>query len=184
MKYDIEWVKEQYEAHPNLKYVFFWGHRPNPDGSIGKSCFSQWWESPFEHEKLTFKTAEHWMMYQKAVLFDDSKISTRILNVSTPAEAKKLGRQVKNFDDTLWKKNRGEVVVQGNYLKFSQHKDLLDFLLKTGRRVLVEASPVDDIWGIGLSQDANNIRDPHTWRGLNLLGFALMEARDRLSKGE
>ncbi len=184
MKYNIEWVKEQYDSHPNLKYIFFWGHRPNPDGSIGKSCFSQWWESPFEHENLTFKTAEHWMMCQKAVLFDDMEIAARIPDVRTPAEAKKLGRQVKNFDEALWMKHRNEIVIQGNYLKFNQHEDLCDFLLKTGTRVLVEASPVDNIWGIGLPQDADNIRDPHTWEGLNLLGFALMEVRDRLSEEE
>jgi len=182
MKYNIEWVKNQYEAHPNLKYIFFWGHRPNADGSVGKSCFSQWWESEFEHDDLHFKTAEHWMMYKKAELFEDMAIAKRILEVRTPAEAKKLGRQVKNFDETTWLAHREDIVMQGNLLKFRQHPDLQDFLLKTGTRVLVEASPVDNIWGIGLAKDAENIQNPDTWRGLNLLGFALMEVRDLLSE--
>jgi len=184
MKYNIEWVKKKYESRPNIKYIFFWGHRPNPDGSIGKSCFSQWWESEFEQDDLTFRTAEHWMMYKKAELFDDMEIARRILDVRSPAEAKKLGRQVKNFDEMTWLKHRSEIVVKGNCLKFSQHDDHRDFLLKTGTRILVEASPVDNIWGIGLAKDADNIQDPYTWKGLNLLGFALMEVRDRLSEEE
>ena len=179
MKYDIDWVKEQYESS-KAKYIFFWGHRPNADGSAGKGCFSQWWEDAFEKDGLVFKTAEHWMMYKKAELFNNPLIMEKIVAASTPGEAKKLGRQVSGFDQATWEEHRFDIVVEGNLLKFSQHANLKDFLLTTGNRILVEASPVDNIWGIGLAQDAKQVEDPSTWQGLNLLGFALMEVRDLL----
>jgi len=91
-----------------------------------------------------------------------------------------LGRQVKNYDDKLWLANRYEIVKQGNYHKFSQNKDLKTFLINTKDRVLVEASPVDPIWGIGMATDHKDVSNPEKWKGLNLLGFALMEVRDEL----
>ena len=96
------------------------------------------------------------------------------------AEAKKLGRQVRNFDQLLWEEKRYEIVKIGNYHKFSQDEHLATFLKQTGDRILVEASPYDNIWGIGLSADAQGIENPHNWKGLNLLGFALMEVRKML----
>ncbi len=179
-KYNLNWIKEQHNQNKKIKYLFFWGHRPNPDGSIGKSCLSQWWLSSFEKDQKEYKTAEHWMMYQKAVLFKDEEMAEKILVANTPGEAKKLGRKVKGFDHDTWEAHRDEIVVEGNVLKFSQHEEMKAFLLNTGERVLVEASPRDNIWGIGLSQDAEQIENPNTWKGLNLLGFALMEARDQL----
>lgn len=162
------------------KFIFFWGHSPSIDGSITKSCFSQWWNSPFSDENFTYKTAEHWMMAKKASLFDDIEIHNKIIDAKTPAEAKKLGRAVRNFDELKWNQHRTEIVIQGNVLKFSQHIELKKFLLQTGERILVEASPVDRIWGIGMKDDHPNVSNPMKWGGLNLLGFSLMEVRDIL----
>jgi len=164
------------------KYLFFWGHTPSKDGSVTKSCFSQWWEQPFTESDITYKSAEHYMMAKKALLFNDHEIMDKIIACASPAEAKKLGREVTGYDDALWLAHRFEIVKQGNYLKFSQHPLLKTFLLQTGDRVLVEASPVDEIWGIGMVADNPDAAYPEKWYGLNLLGFALMEVRDELAQ--
>ena len=180
MKYSTNWIKEKFDADEKIKYIFFWGHRKKKDGSLSQSCFSQWWEQSFLVEGKEYKTAEHWMMAGKAKLFDDQEILEKILLAKTPGEAKALGRKVRNFDNTTWEAHRYEIVKQGNLHKFSQHEDLKEFLLNTGDRVLVESSPVDFIWGIGMVKDKEGIDNPHNWRGPNLLGFALMEVRDEL----
>lgn len=165
-----------------VKYLFFWGHQPSKSGEINKSCFSQWWESEFTVDGITYKTAEHFMMAEKARLFKNEDIRMKIIESKSPAAAKKLGRQVEGFDQKVWEANRFEIVVRGNLSKFSQNKNLKEFLIKTNKRVLVEASPVDPIWGIGIAEDHNNASNPRKWRGLNLLGFALMEVRDLLKE--
>ncbi|MBN9414177.1 MAG: NADAR family protein [Candidatus Eremiobacteraeota bacterium] len=162
------------------KYIFFWGHRPLKDGSIGKSCFSQWWLSAFEVDGVAYASAEHYMMAEKARLFGDEASRLAILAAATPAEAKKLGAQVGGFTESTWVQHRFEIVVRGNQARFTQNPDLADFLRKTGDRVLVEASPLDRIWGIGLAEDDPRCQDPEQWLGPNLLGFALMEVRSRL----
>lgn len=177
MKYTIENI--QNTGKP-VKYLFFWGHQPSKNGNITKSCFSQWWETPFYIEKIEYKSAEHYMMAEKAKLFDCEEIRQKIINCKSPAAAKKLGRKVKNFNQSIWEENRFKIVKQANYAKFSQHKKLENFLLKTNKRILVEASPVDAIWGIGMAEDHENSYNPKKWRGQNLLGFALMEVRDEL----
>jgi ribA/ribD-fused uncharacterized protein len=174
MKYNIENIT------PESKFLFFWGHQPNKDGSISKTCLSQWWLSSFKVDKVIYKTAEHWMMAKKAELFNDEEVLEKIIKADSPAEAKKLGREVKNYDDKLWLANRYEIVKEGNYHKFSQNKALKTFLINTKERVLVEASPVDPIWGIGMASDHKDVLNPEKWQGLNLLGFALMEVRDEL----
>jgi len=126
-------------------------------------------------------TAEHHMMYQKAVLFGDSDAAERLLSASNPGEAKAIGREVLGFDQAKWDEHRFEIVVLANVAKFSSDPKLKEFLLYTGDRVLVEASPVDKIWGIGLAEDNPACENPHQWKGTNLLGFALMEVRDQLS---
>ena len=108
-------------------------------------------------------------------------ILDKILKAKSPAEAKKLGRKVSNYDENIWVENRFEIVKAGNYLKFSQNEELKNYLLNTNNRILVEASPVDPIWGIGLAHDHADANYPEKWKGLNLLGFALMEVRDELS---
>ena len=174
MKYNIQNIATE------NKFLFFWGHQPNKDGSISKTCFSQWWLSSFEVDKVIYKTAEHWMMAKKAELFKDHAILEKILQAKSPAEAKKFGREVKNYNETLWLAARFDIVKEGNYHKFSQNPELKSFLLNTKERVIVEASPVDAIWGIGMAGDHKDILNPEKWRGLNLLGFALMEVRDEL----
>jgi ribA/ribD-fused uncharacterized protein len=161
-------------------FLFFYGHRPLPVDRIGKACLSQWWPSSFTVEGNRYETAEHFMMAQKARFFGDLDAFARILVAPHPAEAKKLGRQVKGFDERAWRKHRFDIVVRGNLAKFSQSRRLEQFLLGTGEQVLVEASPTDRVWGIGLAASDPSSNRPEFWRGLNLLGFALMEVRDRL----
>lgn len=167
-------------AGARIKYLHFWGHRPRPDGRIGPSCLSQWWPSPFTVDGVEYATAEHWMMAGKARLFDDAEAERRVLAAGHPAEAKKAGRLVRGFDEAVWERERFRIVAEGSVHKFAAHADLREFLLGTGERVLVEASPVDRVWGIGLAADDEAASDPERWRGPNLLGFALMEARERL----
>jgi ribA/ribD-fused uncharacterized protein len=163
-----------------VDYLFFWGHQVAKDGSVGKSCFSQWYEAPFTVEGIAYRTAEHFMMAGKARLFGDAATCDRIIAARTPGEAKKLGRQIDNFDEAAWREARFDIVTRGNVAKFSQNAALGAFLLGTGQQVLVEASPVDAIWGIGLTATDAAAQDPRTWQGLNLLGYALMAARDEL----
>ncbi|WP_194206937.1 NADAR family protein [Superficieibacter sp. 1612_C1] len=165
-----------------VKYLWFWGHQPSASGEITASCFSQWWQgSPFTCDGVVYATAEHWMMAGKARLFGDEATLGKILHAATPGEAKKLGRQVTGFDEALWQSACFDLVCEGNYHKFAQHPALKTFLLNTRSRVLVEASPVDKIWGIGLAKDHPDAGTPSRWKGQNLLGFALMAVRDRLT---
>lgn len=122
------------------------------------------------------------MMAQKAILFDDLEALEAILASKSPADAKKLGRTVRNFQVGIWQQQCYEFVKKGNYFKFSQHENHRNFLLETASSVIVEASPYDKIWGIGLRQQDPRASHPSTWRGTNLLGFALMEVRDELVK--
>ncbi len=182
MKYTNKRIQEQYNKGENLKFLFFWGHQPNKDGGIGKSCFSQWWQSEFVIDTINYKTAEHYMMAEKARLFKDEEILQEILKVDHPHDAKKLGRKVSDFDPSVWNTHKFEIVVKGNEAKFSQNSLLKEFLLNTKERILVEASPRDRIWGIGMGQSNEKVMNPNLWRGQNLLGYALMEVRDMLIK--
>lgn len=163
-----------------LKHLAFWGHTPRPDGQPSAACLSQWWDSPFTIDGVDYPTAEHWMMAGKARLFGDEAALAQVLAAASPGAAKAAGRAVRGFDDADWEAARFELVVQGNVHKFTAHPDLRAFLLGTGDRVLVEASPRDRVWGIGLVAGDDRAQHPETWQGLNLLGFALMVARDRL----
>lgn len=178
--YNINWLIEKYESGYTFKHIFFWGHTNKYKEDVGKFCFSQWFESPFTVENITYKTAEHWMMAHKALLFGDNLNFDKIINCEKPGEAKELGRQVLGYDEQTWNDKKFEIVKIGNIHKFNQHPQLADYLIKTENRVLVEASPVDTVWGIGLSQESNDIENIYSWRGQNLLGFALMETRDFL----
>ncbi|MCT9009720.1 NADAR family protein [Streptomyces sp. NPDC054766] len=163
-----------------VKYLHFWGHRPRADGQVGSSCLSQWWPSPFVVDGVAYATAEHWMMASKARLFGDAEAERQAIGAANPALAKKAGRLVRGFDNAIWERERFEIVVEGSVHKFSAHPGLRGFLLGTGGRVLVEASPMDRVWGIGLAANDDGAFDPRRWPGENLLGFALMEARERL----
>ena len=164
-------VEKAVAAGERVEFVFFWGT---------EHCLSQWHPSSFTDDEHTFATAEHYMMWRKAILFHDPGTAERILAADHPRVARDLGRRVKNFDQATWEANRSRIVVDGNALKFAQHAELTTFLLGTGDRVLVEASPLDRIWGIGLREDDPRASDPAQWQGLNLLGFALGDVRDIL----
>lgn len=147
---------------------------------LDKNCLSQWWPATFEVDRIQFASAEHYMMWRKAVLFEDHTIAKQILAAPHPEEAKRLGRAVRGFNRDVWVQHRWDVVVDGSLAKFTSDPALAHYLRSTESRVLVEASPVDTIWGIGFAEDHPAASDPFQWRGLNLLGFALMEARSRL----
>ncbi|WNV86525.1 NADAR family protein [Umezawaea sp. Da 62-37] len=162
-----------------MEFVHFWGHESR--GGLGVECLSQWYPSPFTVDGVTYATAEHYMMAGKARLFGDERAEQRVLAAHTPFEAKNIGRQVRGFDSDVWDDRRVGIVVDGNIGKFTAHPEMRGFLLGTGDRVLVEASPLDRVWGIGLGSGDGRAATPSTWRGLNLLGFALMTVRERLT---
>ncbi len=163
-----------------LDLLLFWGHRPTRSGAVGAGCLSQWWPAPFTIDGVSYLTAEHWMMAEKARLFADDDGLAAVLAATSPGAAKAAGRKVKGFDEARWLQVGYGVVVTGNLAKFTQNADLREFLVATGRKVLVEASPYDRIWGIGMAANDPDAQRPSGWRGRNLLGFALMEVREQL----
>jgi len=123
------------------------------------------------------------MMWHKARLFGDENTASRILDAPSPGHAKALGREVRGFDEATWVRERWDIVVAGSLAKFAV-PELRSYLVESSDRILVEASPHDRVWGIGVTADDQSASDPTMWRGLNLLGFALMEARDQLQRQE
>ena len=140
--------------------------------------FSQWHPSPFVVAGVRFSHAEQFMMYSKAMLFGDRESAGQVLQAQTPKEQKAIGRQVQGFDENVWALFRDGVVFTGSYAKFTQNPDLRELLLATHGTTLVEASPYDRVWGIGLAEDDPHARNRSQWRGLNLLGEALTRARE------
>lgn len=155
----------------NDKYVFFWS-----------GPFSQWHKSHFELHGIKFCCAEQYMMYKKAILFGDEEVSNAIMRSFNPKEHKELGRKVRNFKQDVWEKHCKKYVYDGNYAKFSQNEDLRKELFKTAGKELVEASPNDIIWGVGLHEDDEKILDKKNWQGKNWLGEILTQVRIDLSK--
>ena len=123
-------------------------------------------------------------MARKALLFGDRETFKKIINADRPEEAKMLGLRISNFDELSWIESRHEIVREGNFHKFNQSKKLRTYLLNTREAILAEANPLDGVWGIGLSQDSRLIKNPYTWKGLNHLGFALMEIREYLKNAD
>jgi ribA/ribD-fused uncharacterized protein len=144
------------------------------------SPFSQWHRCTFTVGGNTFNCAEQYMMHGKAVLFGDAAMAAKILAADHPREHKALGRKVKNFDDVAWKREREAIVLAGNRAKFTQNAELRELLLATAPTTLVEASPYDKIWGIGLAASDPRAQDPAQWRGANLLGKILTKLREEL----
>lgn len=173
----VEDLRHRFNAGERLKFVFFWGHTRNGN-QVTASCFSQWYGAPFVVDGQRYATAEHFMMAEKAALFGDGETRQQVLHAPNPGAAKALGRQVGGFNETVWQEHRMNIVVRANRAKFSQNPELAQFLKLTGSKVLVEASPHDRIWGVGLASEDERINNPNRWRGLNLLGFALMQVRD------
>ncbi|NVZ63990.1 NADAR family protein [Pseudomonas gingeri] len=175
----LETLRARFNCAEKLDYVFFWGHQRSKSG-ITASCFSQWYPAEFIVDGQRYLTAEHFMMAEKAALFGDEEIRAQVLLAPTPNAAKALGRNVRGFNEEVWLQQRYAIVVRANQAKFTQNPELGAFLGQTGSAIIVEASPVDRIWGIGLAQDDENVNNPNLWQGLNLLGFALMQVRDAL----
>lgn len=150
------------------KYVLFWS----------QTCFSQWFPCVFQINDLVYNCAEQYMMAEKARLFNDSEIESKIMKAKHPRRQKELGRLVSNFNKELWDSRAKEIVYEGNKAKFSQNPLLKQELMKTGTLILVEASPYDNIWGIALSEDDDRCLDQSTWKGLNWLGEVLTRLRN------
>lgn len=180
MKYILQDIIERFRNREKLPFLFFWGHTVKDE--VTKACFSQWFPAAFEEHGTIYKTAEHYMMVGKAELFDDHETLKEIIHAESPNQVKSLGRKVKNFDPQLWDRHKYQIVKQGNLLKFSQHHSLKTFLLSTEDKILVEASPYDTVWGIGMPETDPRAENPLQWNGENLLGFALMEVRDELKE--
>ena len=150
-------------------FVFFWGGWP-----------SQWHRCRFVVDGVPYDCAEQFMMAEKAALFGDAAARAKILATPNPRQQKALGRTVRGFDSDRWTASCREVVYRGNLHRFRQNADLGQLLLDTGDKRIVEASPKDRIWGIGLSADDPRAHDPAQWRGTNWLGEALERVRQTL----
>lgn len=151
--------------------------------------FSNWYQGLEGNKKYQFivdgqeyNCSEQYMMVEKAKLFNDDATKTLILKSKSPREQKTLGRKVKGFDQQIWNKNRDEIMYQGLKAKFSQNPKIKKELLDTGDKIICEASPYDKIWGVGLSVNNPSVYDKSKWKGLNLLGKALMRVRDDYKK--
>lgn len=178
MKYSIKELLKRKDFN-ELEYVFFWKADATQNNQF---CLSQWHTSLFEVDIDDYCCTEQYMMAEKARLFEDDEICEKILKSKNPAEMQILGKKVKNFKQDIWVKVKYSIVLNGNYFKFTQNKEIRDYLLSTGNKILVEASPKDKIWGIGLDENHPDANKPIAWRGKNLLGFALMELRDELRR--
>jgi len=145
-----------------------------------KNCFSQWYKCEFKIGGTQFSSAEQFMMHRKALLFNDQNSAEMILETNNPREQKEIGRCLNGFDDSIWVKNAVDIVYEGNKQKFCQNQKLLNRLFRTKGKTLVEASPTDSIWGIGLSAESPIILNRSKWKGDNLLGIVLTELREEL----
>ncbi len=150
----------------------------NPDEKNG--FLSNWYLSDFSADGITFSSMEQYMMYQKAVCFQDEETAARILKTQDVSEIKALGRMVAGYDDRIWSGVRQIVVYQGLLKKFGQNEELKERLLSTGNSVLAECAVKDTIWGIGLSMSNPDRFEMTKWKGKNLLGYTLMMVRERL----
>ena len=142
---------------------------------------SQWHRTPFTIEGYSVNTAEQWMMLAKADLFGDALRRSAILATDDPAEQKRLGQQVAGFDQVTWDRWKVDVVFRGNLAKFSQNGGAGRQLKATADAMLVEANPLDWIWGVGLSMDNPKVHEPTAWLGSNLLGRVLTQVRAELA---
>jgi ribA/ribD-fused uncharacterized protein len=153
------------------KFTFFWS-----------GPFSQWHPSPFEIDGVSYNCCEQWMMASKARLFNDQETLKKIMSAVMPSDQKRYGREVRGFDKEKWDAVARDFVYQGNYAKFTQNPDLESVLMATVGTTLVEASPEDCIWGIGLRKTDPRAKDRKTWRGTNWLGEMITKVREDLLK--
>lgn len=152
-------------------HIYFWG-----------SIFSNWANTPFEYKGKEFSNSEQAFMWEKAVFFEDKEIADAILENNNPSTVKALGKKVKGFNADTWMKKGYEVMVDVCFAKFQQNTTHTEILLSTNDKIIVEASPHDKIWGIGLHWNDDRVLNENTWQGLNLLGKALMEVREKIKE--
>lgn len=143
---------------------------------------SNWYMSDFVADNIKFTSMEQYMMYKKAQLFNDKEIMQEILSTDNVGKIKMLGRSVKNYDEVLWNGVRQIIVYEGLYAKFNQNESLRKKLLATENDILAECAVSDCIWGIGLAMNDEKRLSTEEWRGQNLLGFAIMQVREKLNK--
>lgn len=153
-------------------------HNPKEENGY----LSNWYLSNFIVEGILFSSMEQYMMYKKAMCFDDQIVANKILETKDVAEIKALGRQVSNYNDSIWNGMRQILIYEGLLAKFTQNEDLKEQLISTGDAILAECAVKDRIWGIGLSMTSPKRLDIYQWNGQNLLGYALMLVRKRISK--
>lgn len=152
----------------------------NPDEPYG--FLSNWFLSEFTVDGVSFSSMEQYMMYKKAVLFEDTDIAAQIMDTDDVVAIKEFGRRVSGYNDSVWNGMRQVIIYKGLIEKFRQNKDLLKALLNTGNNILAECAVNDHIWGIGLSMTDDRRNDINAWNGQNLLGYSLMLVRDELRK--
>lgn len=179
MQYSREGLQLKQQETKALSYTFFW--KPGTE-DYSRDCLGQWHTSAFNADGDQYSCAEQYMMAEKARVFGDKDVEKEIMATPDPKAMKALGKKVRHFDQSVWNKVKYSIVLNGNYHKFSQNERMRAFLFSTGDTILVEASPLDKIWGIGLAAENPDAADPSRWRGQNLLGFALMEVRDELRR--
>jgi conserved hypothetical protein, ribA/ribD-fused len=143
--------------------------------------FSNFFPSNFVVDGIMFNCNEQYFQYKKARMFNDTETAKKILKAISPFIHKRLGRNIKGYDDIVWKRECEEVMIEGLRAKFSQNESLRETLLDTYGKFLVEASPFDIRWGIGLKITDPKIKDRKNWRGENLLGKLLTKVREELS---
>lgn len=159
-----------------MGFVLFYGN---------KEIYSNFYPAEFEIDGLRFPTSEHYFMYAKAMRFDpDGPVTYETLLSATPAEAKKQGRLVRFFDPAVWNAIDEEIMYKACLAKFSQNPELKRQLLETGDAIIVECSPRDRKWGIGMGKNNPGATNPQMWRGKNLLGDILMKVREKLREGQ
>ena len=157
-------------THQNDSMVWFWY------GPI-----SNFWPCKFTENGIEYNCSEQYFMAQKAKLFNDTYTENEIMKVHSPKFQKRLGRTVDNFNQSVWDSNCEEIMIRANRLKYSQNPELKQLLVNTGNKEIVEASPYDKIWGIGLNPYDPNVEDKTKWKGENKLGKCLMVVRDELN---
>lgn len=153
-------------------------HNPQEENGY----LSNWYMSEFTVDGIKFSSMEQYMMYEKALLFQDQETAAKILQTDNVAEIKALGRAVQHFNDKIWIKMREEIVYRGMLEKFRQNSELAEKLEQTGEDIIVECAVKDRIWGVGLSMKDENRLCIDKWRGQNLLGKVLMRVREDIRR--
>jgi ribA/ribD-fused uncharacterized protein len=151
------------------KYVFFWN-----------GIYSQWFMRDIIVDNIKYNCCEQYMMAKKALLFNDQESYKMIMYADNPKDQKAFGRRVKGFDAYKWNQVCREYVYEANLAKFRQHEDLKKQLLDTEDKLLIEASPYDTIWGIGMHENDNGVENPKNWKGTNWLGEALDRVKETI----